>query len=370
MSILPAPTALLTAPGAVAVADLDPADPDAGAVAHYGDPAREQRTLATAVGLVDRSHRQVLTLTGPDRLTWLHSLTTQWLTGLSADGPAGTQTLVLSPHGHIEHHLGVVDDGATCWLDVEPGTAEGLLSFLTRMVFLTRVSLADTSADWAQLALVGPATDEALARLGVPALASADVLAVPPPKFTTGSIPARPTSRHAVGRLPGHEGWVRRVPGGADLLVPRSAALDLAGALGVPLAGVWAYEAIRVASGTPRLGFETDHRTLPAEAGWTASAVHLEKGCYRGQETVARVHHLGRPPRRLVLVHLDGLASDHLPARHTPVTGPAGGRAVGVLGTAVRHHELGLVGLALVRANVAVDATLQIGEFAAMIDAP
>ena len=72
------------------------------------------------------------------------------------------------------------------------------------------------------------------------------------------------------------------------------------------LAGTWAYEALRIAAGRPRLGLDTDHRTIPHELGWIETAVHLSKGCYRGQETVARVHNLGHPPRRLVRLHLDG----------------------------------------------------------------
>jgi folate-binding protein YgfZ len=140
----------------------------------------------------------------------------------------------------------------------------------------------------------------------------------------------------------------------------------VAAALAVPLAGLWAFEALRVADRRPRLGFDTDHRTLPAEVGWLDDAVHLDKGCYRGQETVARVHHLGRPPRRLVLVHLDG-SSDELPARGTPVT-TVEGRPVGVSGTAVHHYELGPVALALVKQNVAEDTPLRIGSMAAAID--
>ena len=77
-------------------------------------------------------------------------------------------------------------------------------------------------------------------------------------------------------------------------------ARDEVAAIAEQPAGTWAYEALRVAARRPRLGFETDHRTIPAEVDWIDVAVHLEKGCYRGQETVARVHNLGRPPRRLV----------------------------------------------------------------------
>ena len=351
---------------AVPVAALDPDSPDAGVAAHFGDPMREQRTLDTSVGLVDRSHRGVIAIPGADRLGWLHSLTTQHLSDLPP--MAGSELLVLSPHGHVEHHAALVDDGTATWLDVEPGTAGALLDFLERMRFLMRVEPADVTADWALLSLVGPDTDEALVTLGVGPLPEPDVVAVPGPKFATGSVPARPTMLATAAALPDLDGWVRRVQGGADLLVPRGAVPDLIAAAGVPLAGVWAYEALRVAARRPRFGFETDHRTLPAEVGWTAPAVHLEKGCYRGQETVSRVHHLGRPPRRLVLLHLDGIGTDQLPERHAPVT-TAEGRAVGFVGTAARHHELGMIALALVKQNVPADADLRVGESAASIDA-
>jgi len=149
--------------------------------------------------------------------------------------------------------------------------------------------------------------------------------------------------------------------------VPRAAVPDVIATLGLPPAGIWAFEAMRVAARRPRFGFETDHKTLPAEVGWTAPAVHLEKGCYRGQETVSRVHHLGRPPRKLVLLHLDGIATDELPARHTPVLS-AEGRTVGFVGTAARHHELGMVALAVVKQNINPDSVLQVGPSTAAMD--
>jgi folate-binding protein YgfZ len=168
--------------------------------------------------------------------------------------------------------------------------------------------------------------------------------------------------------LPGG-GWARRVRLGVDLLVPRGSmpsVVEQLTAAGVPLAGLWAYEAIRVQERMARVGFDTDHRTIPAEVDLLARAVHLDKGCYRGQETVARVHNLGRAPRRLVLLHLDGVSTDTLPSRGTPVT--LDGRGVGFVGTAVRHHELGPVALAVVKRSVADDAALRVGESTAAID--
>lgn len=353
--------------GLVRVAELDPDSPDAPVPAHYGDPAREQRTLIERVGLVDRSHRGVVAVSGPERLSWLHNITTQHLLDLPAG--TGTETLVLSPHGHLEHHALVAEDGSTTWLDTEPGGAAGLLDFLHRMQFLTRVEPRDATEEYALLSLVGPETAAALASLGVEPLAAPDLLPVPGPKFRTGAVPPRPTVRYQVRPLPGYGGWVRRTRLGTDLLVRRDRVPELTGALataGVPACGLWAYQALRVAARIPRLGFDTDHRTLPMEVGLVAPAVHLEKGCYRGQETVARVHHLGQPPRRLVLLHLDGVTTDQLPAPGSPVTN--GDRTVGFLGTAVRHAELGPVALAVVRRKVPEDATLQVGPSAAAID--
>jgi len=363
---------VIAAPGAVAVEALDPASPDVGVAAHYGDPLREQRTLATAAGLVDRSHRGVLAVRGEARAGWLHSLTTQHLTGLA--GGQGTELLVLSPHGHLEQHALVAEDGETTWLDTEPGRAGELAAFLDRMRFFTPVTVTDETAGWALLSVVGPRPEPALAALGLGELAAPWMAEVPGPKFPAGTVPPGPTSRYAVRPLApagaGPSGWARRGRLGVDLLVPRAAVEEVAGRLaaaGVPPCGLWAYEAVRVAARQPRLGFETDHRTLPAEVGLLAPAVHLEKGCYRGQETIARVHHLGRPPRRLALLHLDGIAAERPPAPHTKVS-TMDGRVVGFVGTGAHHHELGMVALALVRRNVTVDTSLRVGESAAALD--
>lgn len=341
----------------VMVEDLDPNSADAGVSAHFGDPMREQRLLETAVGLVDRSNRDVIAVPGEERASWLHTLTTQHLSGLSA--MTGTELLVLSPHGHVEQHAFVTEDGETAWLDTEPGAGAGLLKYLEMMRFFTKVEPRDASGELAVLSLVGPGAADLFPDLGEPRVG-----AVPGPKFAAGSVPSEPTSRYPVRAYEG--GLARRVPLGVDLLIPREAKTAVIEKLGVARAGLWAYEAVRVAARAPRLGWETDHRTLPSEAGFLAGGVHLDKGCYRGQETVARVHHLGRPPRRLVLLHLDGVATDHPPARGTAVE--LDGRAVGFVGTAVRHHELGMIALAVVKRNVADDARLVVGESAAAID--
>ena len=333
---------LLALPGAV------PGDgPDAPVANHYGDPVREQRALAGAAGWVDRSHRGVLAVPGADRLGWLHDVTSQHLRE-RADGE-GTEALVLSPHGHVEHHAVLAELGGTTWLDVEPGTAAGLLAYLESMRFLLRVEPSDATADWAVLSLLGPDLPEVLARVGV----------------------VEPPAPYRVASLAGG-GWVRRMPPlvaeAADLVVPRGLLSEVADRLtraGAVPAGLWAYDALRVEARRPRLGVDTDHRTLPHEVGWIGVAVHLDKGCYRGQETVARVHNLGQPPRRMVLLHLSG-ESEQLPEPGTPIE--SGGRTVGRLGTAVRHHELGQIALALVKRNVADDAALTVLGMTAAID--
>ena len=338
-----------------------------GVAAHYGDPMREQRTLATAVGLVDRSHRGVIAVRGEERICWLHTLTSQHLATLAAG--QGTELLVLSPHGHVEQHAMVAEDGETTWLDTEPGATAGLLSYLERMRFFSKVEPRDVTADHALLSLVGPEAVGALGTLGVTGLAEPDLVAVPGPKFRSGELPPRPTvavrrAAAADGRL-GPAGGARRGPAGAPGRRWTQVVAELRGA-GVPVAGLWAYEAVRVAARRPRVGVDTDHRTIPAEVELIAPAVHLDKGCYRGQETVARVHNMGRPPRRLVLLHLDGVTTDQPPVAGTPVT--LDGRAVGFVGTAVHHYELGQVALAVLKRNVPDDARLLVGETAAAID--
>jgi folate-binding protein YgfZ len=363
--------------GAVSVESIDEASRDQpepahaaagvrGVAAHYGDPMREQRTLDTEVGLVDRSHRGVVAVPGEERIGWLHTLTTQHLARLAAG--QGTELLVLSPHGHVEQHAMVAEDGITTWLDTEPGATTGLLSYLERMRFFSKVEPRDVTGEHALLSLVGPQAPAAVETLGVTGLAAPDVVAVPGPKFRSGEVPPRPTALYDVKPLP-VGGWARRGPLGVDLLVPRAAMEQVVTELrgnGVPVAGLWAYEAVRVAARRARVGVDTDHRTIPAEVDLVAPAVHLDKGCYRGQETVARVHNMGRPPRRLVLLHLDGVTTDQPPVAGTPVT--LDGRAVGFVGTAVHHHELGQVALAVVKRNVADDARLLVGETAAAID--
>jgi tRNA-modifying protein YgfZ len=286
---------LLGLPGAVAADGVDA--PVAG---HYGSFNTEQRARAAGEGFVDLSHRDVVVVAGPDRLTWLHSLTSQAFEGLAPG--VWTAALVLSPNGHVEHHFAGVDDGTAFTAWTEPGQGEALVAYLDRMRFWSDVT-------------VTLSTDLAVA-------------------------------------------WR---PSGY-LFVPREQLTTFAEAAG-PAAGLWAYDALRIERGEPRFGVDTDHRTIPNEVGWLPSeasflpAVHLDKGCYRGQETVARVHTLGRPPRRLTLLHLDG-SENRLPAAGSPVL--HGDREVGFVGSSARHFELGPIALGLLKRNVPTDATLSV----------
>ncbi|GAA1234823.1 YgfZ/GcvT domain-containing protein [Pseudonocardia alaniniphila] len=318
---------------------LPGADSDPQVPAHRGDPLAEQRAMARTAAVVDRGHRGVIAVTGEDRLSWLHLLLTQHVSELPAD--TGTEALVLDINGRVLHHMVVAHTRDTVYLDTEPGDVPELLAYLQKMVFWSKVEPRDATDELAVLSVVGPATADVLAAAGVDVPETHGALALP-----DGGV---------MRRMP----W----PGtdAADLLVPRDALStwwERLVAAGARPAGTMAFEALRVEALRPRLHVDTDDRTIPHEVGWIGSAVHLTKGCYRGQETVARVANLGRPPRRLVLLHLDG-GDERLPMPGDPVV--RDGRPVGRAGTVVLHHELGPVALALVKRSVPVDAELVAG---------
>lgn len=281
---------------------------DAGAVWHYGDPLREQRSLLAGQAGVDLSHRPVFAVSGPERLTWLNAISSQELSSVKPGEPL--VSYILDPQGRISHVFGGVDDGEALWCHTEPGHLEPLLAWLRRMVFAARVEIAEV-------------TDRVLA-LG-----------------------------------PG---------GGAPELVKPD---ELDAFLGSERAGVWAMEAVRIAAGMPRIFIDTDERTIPNELANPANdrlgpAVHLKKGCYPGQETVARVYNLGRPPRRLTKLHLDG-SFDELPAVGADVL--LEGRAVGRMGSSQRHFEEGPIGLALLKRSLPTTVELTVGGIAAAQEA-
>jgi len=283
---------------------------DKGAIWHFGEVAKEQRALEAGTAWADLSHRTVIAISGEDRLTWLHSLTTQHLENL----PAGQwrEALILDPQGHIEQQFFLVDDGITTFLHLDVAKRDSLIDYLQKMKFMLRVSVKDVSSDYAILRAPGK-SDE----LGGP-------FAVVPRSELAATIAAFNSANLQVG--------------------------------------IWALEAERVAQGRARLGLDTDHKTIPNEIGALNKSVHMAKGCYRGQETVAKVFNLGHPPRRLVLLHLDGSSVD-LPKSGSPVM--LNGKEIGFIGTVARHYELGPIALAMIKRMTSPDATLLIDGISA-----
>jgi hypothetical protein len=279
--------------------------PDKGAIWHFGEPVKEQRALEAGTAWADLSHYSVIAVSGDDRLKWLHDLTTQFLTDL----PVGIwkSAMILDPQGHVEYQFNVVDDGTTTWLVLDPGYADTLVTYLSKMKFMLKVDVRDATSEFAVLRAPGATTDI----------------------------------------------------GGPFALVPRNEVAQMAQTFGVVATqvGTWALDAERVAAGRPRIGFETDHKSIPNELGVLNGAVHMNKGCYRGQETVAKIYNLGNPPRRLVMLHLDG-SDVGFPAKGTAIEND--GVVVGFVGTVARHHELGTIALAIVKRNTPTDATLTV----------
>lgn len=320
---------LLSRPGAVEAAGLD-----AGTAAHYGDPLREQRALARSEAVTDLSSRGVVTVAGPDRLSWLNTLSSQKLLSL-APGES-TELLLLSVQGRIEHDARVLDDGERTWLIVEGDAAPALADWLERMKFMLRVEVQDVSADWAVVGATAP----------VPAWDGYVVWTDPWPRIAPGGYAYTGTDAED------HPGFERPW---FEYLVPRSGLEQAVETSGLALAGSMAAEALRIAAWRPRLGAETDDKVIPHELDLIRTAVHLDKGCYKGQETIARVHNLGRPPRRLVFLQLDG--SQHtLPEAGSRVL--HGEREIGRVTSVAQHYEMGPVALALVKRSVDPGADL------------
>lgn len=340
---------LLSRPGAVEAQGLDE-----GVAGHYGDPVPEQRALARGTGYVDQSQRGVVTVTGADRLSWLTTLSSQVLTGLQPG--QSTETMFLSIQGRVEYAPHAVDDGTTTWLIAEAAEAPGLAAWLDSMRFAMRVEVQDVSSRWALIAATTDLGSELLGALEG-AHAASDAVVVwrdPWPEIAPGG--------YAYSVEPEHPGLERPW---FEHLVPMDAlqrAAQILDERGHRLSGSWAAEALRIAAWRPRWGAETDVKTIPHELDWMRTAVHLSKGCYKGQETVARVHNLGHPPRRLVFLDLDG--SQHtLPGAGAEVL--LNGKKVGQVTSARLHHEAGPIALAVLKRNVDPHAELLVRDSAA-----
>jgi len=286
--------------------------PDKGAIWHFGEPNKEQKELVSGNGWADLSHRAVISISGKDRLTWLHALTTQHLEKLT---PGDWQeALILDTQGHIVEQLFLVDDGSTTWIHTEAQRAEPLIEYLEKMKFMLEVEVIDESNNYGVLRAAGAADNI----------------------------------------------------GGPYALVPRGELSDTINAFNKThtQVGIWALEALRVAQGRARLLFEVDHKSIPNELGFLNKAVHMQKGCYRGQETVAKVFNLGQPPRKLVLLHLDGSMVE-LPEHGAKIT--LDDKEIGYIGTVARHFELGPIALGVIKRNTPQQAQLLAGNVPASI---
>lgn len=321
-----------------------------------GDLAGEQFAFEVGAGLVVLDDHDVVAVSGPDRLSWLTTLSSQVVDGI---GEESRELLLLDSAGHIAHAAGVRDDGETTWLLTGAGRGGELAAFLDRMRFLLRVEVNDRSAQVCQIvyAVDGPVA-RALPEVAPDALTWVD----PWPGLCAGGASYTVTDPHPGEGL----GTVRA-------LLPRRSVddvvahvLDRAHALGdfpletedgyrverAAICGTQAWRARRIRAARPDIS-DVDARGLPHEYDWLRTAVHLDKGCYCGQETVARIVNLGRPPRRLVACDIDGTSSELPPPGARLFDGE---RAVGHLTTTARDATWGPVGLGLIKRAVRTES--------------
>jgi folate-binding protein YgfZ len=242
----------------------------------------------------------------------------------------------LDPNGHVEHLIHLVDDGETCWLIVDQAGVDALLAWLRKMVFRMQVVITDCRSETQVVASWGTP-------IGASALESAAQVS-----WVDGWLQTS-AGGHRYGQAP-TEPWslVLNVVSAADFEAMKDSN---------DWAGIDAIDALRIAAHRPTAA-ELDEKSLPHELDLLASAVHLNKGCYRGQETVAKVHNLGHPPRRLVMLHLDG--SGHLlpMVGDSVVTVSEPDKIRGTVTAVAQHHEMGPIAFAVVARSTPIDAPL------------
>lgn len=351
----------------------EPPHPDVTGVAwHYGEPLSEQRAITSTGAIVDRSHRRVIRVTGPEAAAFLHNLLSQKLDDVQA-GWSGS-ALDLDTQGRILHTMDIsvttdtgadagagtgdgagaaaAPEGLAFYLDCEAGKFDSLRDFLQKMIFWSQVTIEE--ANLAIITVLGGPTDT---HLPSQAVYSRTVSTATP----AGTGSAQPTTGL----------WEARR---TDIAVPREqleAAVEELESTGLQLVGLMAYTAERVKA-LEAEAVDLDEKSIPHEIphwigrGERVGAVHLEKGCYRGQETVARVENLGRSPRVLVLLHLDGSAPT-MPSPGADIQ--AKGRRVGKLGTVIDDCDYGPIALGVIKRSALDAGQVNIGDVAASIDA-
>ena len=294
-----------------------------------GDFLRTQRDVALGNALVHDQNSSVVTVSGPDRLIWLNNLITQEVLGLT---PGHTvESLLLNPQGRVEHSFFLTDDGSTTWLLTSTEGVDALEAWLRSMVFRM-----DVIVDRPENLAVIVSTQEGL----LEGLSPRVVFSDPWPRVGVGSV------GYAEDVHPGHE-WEMHSAVIAKAELTR---------VSVPAVTPEHLEALLIAAARPTMA-DVDDKTLPHELDWLRTAVHLNKGCYRGQEAVAKVHNLGHPPRRITLLHLDGSES-LLPSAGDEVM--LGEKTVGRITRAAWHYELGPIALAVLKRMTPVDDVLSV----------
>ena len=295
----------------------------------------EQRKLSEGDALCLLDTQGVIAVSGIDRLTWLHSLLSQNLKNLVPGESA--EALLLDPQGRIEQVIKVIDDGETTWLMVDKSHTEALLTWLQKMVFRMKVEITDRSA---QFATVGATT------------------ASPEISFLSNDHPLIWKDQWPGVVAGGYRYSTRAVDYTWFEHLVEAEKLDqlLAGKV---LAGTMAADGLRVAAGRPKAINEVDEKSLPHELDLLSTAVHLSKGCYRGQESVAKVHNLGHPPRRLTFLHLDG--SEHaLPDVGDEIRVLGQEQTRGKITSVAQHFDMGPIALAVISRSVPEDAALEV----------
>ena len=287
---------------------------------HFGNPLLEQRKLLEKKAYVQRSDQVVLEIEGPDTLSWLHSLTSQNIMNLAPGDSC--ESLLLTPNGHIEQQLKLIITETGALVIVHKDKSAALTDWLTKMRFRSKVEIRNRDdlscfGSFADLSAYGP----------------------------TWSDPWSDTNPASVSYNPARSefGWNELVSADAPDLEK---------------AGLMAYHSLRIAAGRPEIS-DVDERSLPHEFDWLNSAVHLSKGCYRGQETVSKVHNLGHPPRRLAILNLE--QGDMIANPGDEISYQE--KLVGKVVAAGLHFDEGSIALALLNRNTPyLDLQVQSGE--------
>lgn len=348
---------------------------------HCGDPFAEQRSAHHNGALIDFRHLAVLSISGEDSPSWLHSLLSQKVVDMPADSTTRSELRrahVLDAHGHILEECWVARTSDGYLLATPQSHQHSLLDYLTSMMFWSRVTV--TATDHTVTAILGPIAPEDAADVAQstseapenttasPAATAIENNGLPLPQHPlTPPAPApRPPLSAPIAdiiennNLVAAGGYPRGLPL-TLLFVPPTADLpavvDALLATDLTAAGSWTWDALRCATGLPEITTDVDERSLPHEYDAvgdpaTGAAASVTKGCYRGQETVAKIHNVGLPPRRQVVLLLDGSSE----LRPTPGTAlyadPEQKKVAGRIGTVADHWEYGPMALALIRRTV------------------